>query len=168
MSEAVLELDTAEWDDLMQKLVSNMKRAQAFLKVAAQAFAFQDIDQHFRDEEGPDGPWAPRAEATQRRYAMIQSGQWRPPKGMRSGSFSPTNKVLQLTGFMRQATLPGNIEKVGSDAVRIFNNAIYSRRHNEGTDGMPKREFMWVSEAVQDKMLDTVMQLVLEDQSEGL
>src|SRR5688572_12420008 len=125
-------------------MVSNLKRAQAHLRVAAQAFAFQDIDAHFRDEMGPTGKWRARAAETQFRYSMVASGQWRPPKGSRAGSFSPSNKILQMTGDLRQETLPQNIEDVGGDGIRIFNSSIYGRRHNLGGDGVPAREFMWL------------------------
>jgi hypothetical protein len=172
MSEPVLELDTKEWDDLLEKMVSNLKRAQALLKTAALAYGFADIIDHFSEERGPDGGWTPRSPITQFRYAMIQSGQWRPPKGMRQGSFRPSNKLLQLTGAMRMEMLPkagaAHIALEGGDAVRLFNNAAYSGRQNDGGGGIPARPFMWLSEEAQDKMLDTIAKIIMEDQQEGL
>jgi phage gpG-like protein len=167
LSKADIEIDTSEWDSFLSKMVVNLKRAQVHLKVAAQAFAFQDIIAHFRDEEGPEGKWAPRSQETQRRYAMIQSGQWRPPKGARAGSFTPTNKLLQLTGDMRKSLMPteGGIKNVGSDAVMLFSNAEYSGRHDMGGGGIPARPFMWLSDATEEKMANTVLQLILEDQA---
>ncbi len=169
MSENVVELDMTEWDVFLSKTAVNFKRAQAHLRVAAQAFAFQDIISHFRDEQGPDGAWAPRSGTTQARYAMIQSGQWKPPRGARAGSFNPTNKLLQLTGNLRKSLLPteGEIKNIGSDGVMLFSNTEYSGRHDRGGGGIPARPFMWLSEQVQEKMVNTVLQLILEDDGPG-
>jgi hypothetical protein len=163
VSEADIEIDIKEWDGLFALISSNLKRAQKILKVAVQAFAFQDIIEHFRNEEGPDGKWSPRSPATQHRYAMINSGQWRPPKGMKAGSFNPSNKLLQLTGFLRQSIIPTNIKNEGNDGVRLFATAKYSGRHNDGTGGMPKRSFMWASESAQEKMVNMIAQMVMEE-----
>ena len=164
MSQVTLELNTSEWDTLIRQLSANVKKSQRFLKTAAGIYGFQDIIQHFRDESGPDGRWAPRSAVTQERYAMINSGQIKPPRGVAAGAFNPTNKLLQLTGTLRQSLLPTNkgIENHGSDSVRIFSNVVYSRRHNEGGDGVPKREFMWLSDGAQEKMVNAIIQMILE------
>lgn len=169
MSRVTITSETSGWEDLIKELFKNVGRAQKLLAVAAQAFAFQDIIQHFSDESGPDGPWQPRSEKTQFRYAMIQAGNWKAPFGMAAGSFSPTNKLLQLTGNMRKMLVPTNIEEVGDDAIRIFDNAIYSARHNYGdpSSGTPQREFMWLSDTANQKMADAISQMIVEGESGG-
>lgn len=157
MSETVVELDTAEWDRFLEAVTMNLGRAQAILRVAAQAYAFQDIIQHFADESGPDGAWKPWSDVTR---AIYEKKGW-------SG-----NKLLQATGKLRQSLLPGQgkIADEGSDAVRLFSNVEYSAIHNYGGPFMawgrpavmPKREFMWLSDDVQDKMLNTIAQMILE------
>lgn len=158
MSDTVVELDTTEWDGLLEKMTSNLAKAQAILRMAAQAFAFQDIIQHFADESGPDGRWPDWSPATQAIYAQRGWGG---------------NKLLQATGKLRQSLLPGQgkITEEGRDAVRLFSNVEYSALHNYGGPflawgkypaRMPQREFMWLSDDVQDKIVSTVAQLILE------
>lgn len=162
-TEASVTLDTQEWDGFLSALVKNLKRAQDALMVASEAYAFQDIIEHFRLEKGPDGAWPRRAPATDFRYLMIQIGQWKAPQGMRKGSFSPTNKLLQLTGHLRMSFLQNrDIRKHGRDAVAIYANAKYAARHNFGR-GVPKREFMWLSDTAQQKVVEAVAQIVMED-----
>lgn len=150
MSEITVDLDISEWEDFLGKLSRNVKKAQSVLFVAAQAYAFQDIIQHFSDESGPNGKWPDWSPATQKAYAA---------KGW-SG-----NKILQATGRLRQSLLPGRggIRKEGSDAVRLFTNIVYGARHNYGGGGIPQREFMWISDAAQEKMASTVAQMILEE-----
>lgn len=165
MSQVTITADVAGWEEMIQQLFEKSKASQKLLAVAAQAFAFQDIIKHFEDESGPDGKWKARSETTQKRYQAIFEGRWKPPRGMQPGTFNPTNKILQLTGNLRKANLPTNIEEVGDHAIRIFNNAIYSAIHNYGDEsrGMPQREFMWISDEANQKMAEAIMQMFLED-----
>jgi phage gpG-like protein len=159
VSEAVVELDLSEWDDLLKKMFANLGRAQALLRVSAQAYAFQDIIQHFADEMGPKGKWPDWSDSTKAVYAKLG---WL------------GNKKLQANGGLRMSLLPenGGIENVGADAIRLFTNKEYSAIHNYGGPFlawgkhpavMPQREFMWLSEAVQDKMVSAIAQMILEE-----
>lgn len=156
MSTAFITADISEWEDLLLKMFNKAGKAQKLLAVAAQAFAFQDIVDHFAKESGPDGDWKPRSAATQKAYAaLFSSGH---------AKFNPTNKILQLSGDMRKANLPTNIEDVGDNAIRIFNNMVYSATHNFGdaTRGIPQREFMWLSDTANKKMADAIIQMIAE------
>jgi phage gpG-like protein len=159
MSETTIELDTTKWDALLQRLANNVKRSQKILRVAAQAFAFQDIIDHFKNEESPDGRWKAWAEPTRRIYEKLG---WL------------GNKILQAKGYLRQSLMPGRgkIANHGTDGLRLFTNMEYSGIHNYGGPfrafgkypaTMPKREFMWLSEGAKQKMVDMVAQLIIEN-----
>lgn len=157
MSEATVELDVSEWDGFLDKVAANVARAQAIMALSAQTYAFQDIIQHFSDESGPEGAWKGWADSTR---AIYNAKGW------------GGNKILQATGKLRQSLLPGQgrVEDEGSDAIRLFSNVEYSAIHNYGGPFMawgkpammPKRTFMWLSEDVQDKMVNMIAQLMLE------
>lgn len=167
MSQVTLKLDTAEWDAIMGRLFKNLGKAQAVMRVAAQAVAFADIIDHFAKEEGPAGKWPARSAATQHRYEMIASGQWVPPRGTPRGAFRASNKLLQLTGHLRQSIMPTNVEKAGADGIRIFANAKYSARHDQGGGGTPQRQFMWLSGTAQTKMAEMIVKLFLESEGDA-
>lgn len=162
MSENRVVLDTKEWDQFFAGVTGKLKDVAGLLMSAASLFAFKDIIEHFSREEGPDGAWPKRSSATQQAYAKIAAGIWQPPKGMRAGSFNPSNKLLQLTGNLRQSINPTNMSRRGQDSINIFANAPYAGRHDEGGGGIPARPFMWLSDEVQDKMLDAILTMAME------
>lgn len=142
MSQAVVELDAKQWKEFFAKSRDNLKDLAKILSIAAGAFVFQDIDDHFRAESGPDGAWAPRREPYKSR--MERAGY---------------TKLLQVTGNLRQSILPTNIQRVSDDTISIFANAPYSGGLDEGTDNIKARPFMWASDEVQGKMLELVLEL---------
>ena len=154
-------LDTSEWTKWINGTAGKLKDVGKLLASAASLFAFKDIVEHFSKEEGPNGSWQKRSPATQIAYGKIAAGLWAPPRGMRAGSFSPSNKLLQLTGNLRQSIGPGNMT-VKRDSVTIFANAPYSAVHDEGGKNMPARPFMWLNDDVQEKMLDVILTMATE------
>lgn len=151
--------DDKEWRSFLSGLVSRANKADELLKRAFMTHGFQDIQDHFRQEEGPDGKWQRRAPSTQQMYANIREGRWKPPAGTRAGSYDPGNKVLQLTGRLRQSVVAGknNIKPYGRNAIKVFSNVEYSGKHDEGEGHIPKREFMWLSSSAQDKMTVNIL-----------
>lgn len=112
---------------------------------------FRDIMDHFKNEEGPNGKWQPWS----RVYAAHLE------KIGRSG-----NKILQFSGLLRQSFQPNNVKKV-DDGLMWFNTAPYSARHDEGLDGMPQRQFMWLSKSALDKLASQVIRYVESEKSNG-
>lgn len=159
---ASVSIDVREWDAFFDSIGVKIKNGANLLKVAFNTAGFKDVIDHFDKEEGPSGRWKPRAESTQTRYSLIASGRIAPPKGFKRGSFSPSNKLLQLTGNLRKSFLPGNIRKLDSQTIVFFNNALYSSGHDEGTKTIPQREFMWLSDRAQDRMAEIVLSLLSE------
>lgn len=143
-------LNAGEWTSFLSSVQSKIKDPSALLKTAFMTAGFQDIIKHFQDEKGPDGKWRPRSAETQAQYSL---------RNKRDSRYNPSNKLLQLTGFMRKAILPTNTKKISKNAIEIFNNAEYSNRHDMGTDGMPQREFMWFSDSAKDRMAQIISSL---------
>lgn len=142
MTAARVEFDAREWTDFLKKSEANLRDPARVLMAAAEAFLFQDIDQHFRSEEGPGGSWAQRKEPYRSR---IERAGYR--------------KILQVTGNLRGSIMPGNMVRASKDSVRVFANAPYSGYLDEGTPVMRGRPFMWASSIAQDKMIDLVLEI---------
>lgn len=106
----------------------------------------QDITDHFEKEQGPSGKWA----------------RWSPQYAIRQTRKGRV-KVLQDVGEMKKSVAPGNVRKV-SEGIEWFNLKEYSRKHDEGLGGMPKRTFMWLSDAGFDKIAEETLQYILEEQ----
>lgn len=168
MSDLVAQLDMSEWRKFLQEVQSKGRGVTKILRMVFNLFGFKDINEHFREESGPEGAWAKRKASTQAMYEAIASGRRNPPKGMARASFNPTNKILQLTGFLRQSILPTNIRNVTQNSIMIFSNAAYSRAHDEGgrDRGLAKRPFMWLSDSTLDKMAQSAAQFWLKSGEE--
>ena len=87
----------------------------------------QFVSQNFKKEGFQDG--------TLKRWAPA-SPQSRKPK---------TQNLLVKSGVLRNDT---RSRVIGEDRVQLINDAPYARRHNEGLDGMPKRQFMGKSKTL--------------------
>ena len=136
-------LDSKQWKAFIDGVGKKMKNAYPKLRSAVMVFGFKDIIDHFSKEEGENGRWKPRKASTQRSYS-------------RKGKAG--NKLLQDTGALRGSLIHGQTEKVGANNVLMFTQVPYAGRHNYGK-GMPKREFMWLS----DKALDNIAKMFLDE-----
>lgn len=140
------ELNAGEWVGFLSAVQSKVKNPSELLKAAFMTAGYKDIIQHFSDERGPMGKWRARSAETQYQYAM---------RSRYDSRYNPSNKLLQLTGNLRQSILPTNTKKVAYNAIEIFANAEYGGRHDRGED-MPRREFMWFSEDAKEKMAQVI------------
>lgn len=104
------------------------------LKSVVAVFLFKDVIDHFRKEEGPDGKWPDLNKS----YA-----KWKQGKGK--------TKKLILTGNLRQNFLPTNVRSHNVNSVAFFNPVNYGGQHDRG-EGVPQRQFMWISNRAQDLM----------------
>lgn len=113
--------------------------------MALSAVVFQDVDDHFQKEEGPDGRWAPWSKIYREHMERIGKGG---------------NKILQDEGKLRGGFMPTNYRKVG-EGILWFNPISYAHRHNEGTHGTPARTFMWLSDPASERIADVTLNFVL-------
>lgn len=161
MAEASIKLDMSEWEAFIASVKGKLKDGSKLLEAAFGVFGFQDIDKHFRDEQGPAGPWERRKPLTDAMYDLISAGKRQAPKGIAAGAFSSGNKLLQLTGALRKSILPANIRRKSNDSIAIFSNIkSYSGIHDRGGGRIPQREFMWLSASAQEKMASYILAML--------
>jgi phage gpG-like protein len=105
------------------------------------AIVFRDVMDHFAQEQGPEGKWAPWSPKYRRHMHSIGKGG---------------NKILQDSGRLRQSFNMAKWKTTG-DGIVWFNNAKtksgapYAKIHDEGGKYHPQREFMFLSnKAVED------------------
>lgn len=158
---AAIDIDLSEWRRMLAALKGKGERAQEILIAVFGTFGFKDIEDHFRNEEGPDGPWKRRAPSTQAMYAAIASGRRKAPLGIPPAAFNPSNKILQMQGFLRKSILPANFRKVGRDAVMLFSTVRWSKAHDEGSGKrrLPQRKFMWMSDDAMRDMAEAAVSM---------
>lgn len=118
---------------LLSKLM-DPKRWKRALKALVATVGFKDVVKHFQDQRGEDGRW-PKLNPS---YA-----RWKRRQGK--------TKMLVLSGQLRQGFLPSNITDAGRMGVALFNPVEYSGKHDRG-EGVPKRQFMWLSRSAMDLM----------------
>lgn len=142
--------ESREWDNFIRHIDEKVKEPTKLLRSVMFTWGFKDLDEHFRNEQGPDGRWQPRKESTNRAYDQL------------GGKYRSSNKILQLSGDLRKSVLPGGaqVSDKGRYAIAVVSDPDYGGRHNEGSRGMPKREFMWLSDNAVDRMAETILTLV--------
>lgn len=116
------------------------------------AIVFRDVMDHFKEEQGSDGAWAPWSEIYKKHMQKIG----------RAG-----NKKLQFTGRLRNSFQPDNVKKV-SKGLLWFNNAQingfpYAAAHDEGGDRLPQREFMWLSDKGAEQLSEQVLAFMKDE-----
>ena len=163
----VARLDDREWRLFFNGLLRETKDKPRLLKSAYSVFGFKDIIEHFKDEQGPDGKWQKRSESTNRRYESIGSGRSKLPKGFRRGTFSKSNKILQLTGKTRQSILTKTTKKRGTNKVEVLAGTNYSGKHDRGEGRFPQRKFMWLSDTALERMAQFIVETIFRRASRG-
>lgn len=145
---ADFEFDDSQWQSLLKKINTkwkDIKDRKTFGALVA-SVSYQDIIEHFEDETGPDGPWKKRKEPYK---------TWIEKQGH--------TKILQVTGHLRKSFVIASPKfRTDSSGVLVFNNTSYAQRHDEGTDGMPKRSFMWLSKKGLQKLVDQTIKWLAE------
>lgn len=140
--------DAREWEDMIRRIDKEIKDPRPILRAVFNTRGFKDVMQHFRNGEGPNGPWKPLAESTLKK------------RGNKAA-------MLQDTGNLRNGFLPENVADAGRHAIAFFNTAqnndgvYYGFNHDNGV-GVPQREFMWLSDDAQEDMLILILDMIVE------
>jgi phage gpG-like protein len=129
------------------KLIEAMQKAKTDLPrlLANQA------QNHFADSfkaGGWDGrPW--------KEVKRRQEGtpEYKYPK--KKGLSRRTKPILVKSGTLRRA-VSMSARVVTWDKIQLVVDLPYAERHNEGKDGMPKRQFMGDSQALKDKQIKLI------------
>lgn len=141
----------------MDKNASKIKGRHRDFVVLLSSLVFQDIDDHFRKEQGPKGKWKKWSSS----YASFMD------KIGKSG-----NLILQDSGRMRMSNIPiekGKQWRKISNGILWFNPAKtksgfpYAAHHDDGkSDGRNPRPFMWLSDKAMGKIAKQTNKFMLE------
>jgi len=162
MAIAELKFESKGWEDLLVKFKTQLGNPAPFLLRLGQTQGFSDIQQHFSEERGPEGSWAPWSPA----YARKRMGGIEERARKRRTSEGRIirkagGKILQDTGDMRNSLLPGSgsARIIDRQTVMLFSNKKYSRTHDVGDPkrNIPARPFMWISEKQKSLMAKSVV-----------
>lgn len=113
--------------DIYKKLdaLEDAVNTEEVLDVAG-AFVLNQIRTRFLAETGPDAPWEPS-----------KAGLARKAAGKGGGTMFASGDLFHSISLGRAGPL----------ARRIFTEMDYARKHNDGLDGLVRREFMAFNEA---------------------
>lgn len=131
--------DDKHWKGFIRTLDKNVKNPFPILKAAFATRGFRDVISHFNAEKGEKGKWK------------------KSQRAKREGG-----KTLQDTGNLRGGFLPRNIAKHGKNSIVFFNPVPYARKHDEGLDGLPQRDFMYLTDRAQEDMTKIILDLVIK------
>lgn len=137
-------------EELSNKIKTVENGASKFADVIS-AVVFQDVIAHFEKEEGIEGAWKPWSKMYAEHMRKIGKGG---------------NKKLQDTGRLRQSFMPDNYRTV-SEGILWYNPAKtgggfpYAAAHDDGGDGLPKREFMWLGTKAMEKIETITLDYIL-------
>lgn len=116
------------------------------------ATVFQDIIDHFKAEEGPEGSWDDWSPSYSDFMERIGKGG---------------NKILQNTGRLRNSFQPSNY-RAQSGGVLFFNPATtsegfpYAAAHDTGGKKLPQRKFMWMSKNAMEQLGAQTLEWLLD------
>lgn len=115
------------------------------------ALVFRDIQEHFKNEEGPDGKWTAWSAVYSMHMAKIGKSH---------------NKFLQDTGRMKNTFQPGSMYRKIGDGIMWYNPAKtqkgfpYAAAHDEGGPKLPARPFMWLSDKAMEKISSSTLKFI--------
>lgn len=163
-----------DFNSRVKDVAGSKKRLGAVLTT----IVYEDIINHFKNEEGSQGKWKEWSSSYElciagiiffrrigARTVMFFSDEVEnPPKPPRNDG-----KILQTEkGFLRQSFKPQSY-RTSTDGVTWFNNAKtksgfpYAEAHNEGGPKLPKRDFMWLSDKGMNKVEEQTLKFMLDD-----
>lgn len=137
----------------LQTNLSSIKGGEKEYVGLLSAIVFRDIEGHFRDEQGSEGPWEKRT--TQYASRLNKEGR---------GS----SKLLQISGRLRQNFVPNKDYRTSGQEIIWFNNAHtksgfpYAAAHDVGGSVLPQRDFMWLSKDGAEDISKQTLAFMLE------
>jgi phage gpG-like protein len=178
------EFDTEEVSDWLKEL----KRRSSDIKNALDKFArvmsvtvFQDVQDHFKQEMGPDGKWTPWSDTYQ--FAIQGLAVFRRINGrtvmLNPDNMKPKPKPPRKPGMILQdkGKLRNNFTKTRFRTTKgqivWFNNAKtktgfpYAAAHDEGGPRLPQRSFMWLSKSALNRMMEDTLKYLAEGETKG-
>lgn len=142
-----------DWLKEIEKRRKAIERRETAFGNAIGIFVFQDVLDHFKNEQGSEGKWAPWSSSYDARMKAIGKGG---------------NNILQDTGRLRNSFTPGQWRKT-SQGIEWYNPAKtkdgfpYAYAHDEGGPKLPKRDFMWLSDSAMNKISEATLAFLAGD-----
>jgi len=132
--------------DKFQGYMSDVSERLSDARIANLAVAqkaWKDVMEHFKNEEGPDGKWAPL------------NVSWT-LAARRKGKGTGSDKILQDNGDLRRSI---QFRSTKTDA-EVYTGLVYAGTHQYGrkmtirkrTITIPKRPFMWLSDKMKSRL----------------
>lgn len=134
----------------LSQVIANTKSATTHQRKYVDLIAvhvFQDIIDHFKKEQGPEGKWKAWSKIYREHLQRIGKAG---------------NKILQDTGRLRQGVQATNYE-ARRDGIAWYNRVSYAAAHDQGTKRLPKRSFMWLSKAAMKQISSTTLDFIADD-----
>lgn len=148
---AEFEFENEQWQSFLKKINlkwKDIENRKEFSNLAS-IVAFGDIIEHFEEERGPDGKWKPWSKMWAQRRELMGRG---------------SGKILQLTGRLRGSLFPDKgRSKPNNLGVLLYTNVVYAAAHQYGTDKLPARPFMWLSNKGMERLVSVTEKWLTED-----
>jgi hypothetical protein len=138
--------------DLLKRLVDKTEEISQRSRdytVLMSGIAFQDIQEHFQKQMGPNGKWQAWSERYRKRMIRIGKGG---------------NLILQDTGRLKGGFLPTNT-KAQRQGILWVNRVKYAATHDKGDSSrnIPPRTFTWLSDKAMKKMSKQTLLFILKE-----
>lgn len=143
-----------EFFSRISKNVKEIEEKDRVFWVGLQSIAFRDVVDHFEKQQSSTGKWQKWSEIYKKRMIALGKGG---------------NKILQDTGNLRQNIRLADSTNRIKQGQLLFNPAKtksgepYAKNHDEGLNGMPQREFMWISDKALNKMSKIMAEYTTKD-----
>lgn len=152
-----IKLDTSGWDSMLKRLSDKVNWKKMLRSIAA-VVSYKDVQDHFKKEAGPSGGWKawsePYKKFRQGVSARKASASGKKRAAKQGKSPAGLAKILHLEGNLQQSFITSSGQLAGSDkgenVAVLINPVKYAHRHDQGTKGMPQRQFMWLSNNAMD------------------
>ncbi len=150
--------DNKDANEMLKKLASRFKQIDdghgEFVGILS-TVVYRDIMEHFKDEEGSEGPWKPWSKVYQKHMEKVG----------RAG-----NKKLQYSGRLRMGVQPQNVRKAPGgfmwfDNAKTSKGFPYAEAHDEGGKQLPKRDFMWLSDKAMESLSNQLIRFANDGES---
>ena len=145
---ATFQFEDKQWQSFLKKINTKWKDIKHRKKFSdlVTIVAFKDIIEHFKEQKGPSGKWKQRKEPYK---------SWIEAKGK--------GNILQVSGDLRGSLELGEGKtRSNSEGIMLFTKVKYAAKHDQGLDGMPKRQFMWLSPKGMKSLVDQTLKWLSE------
>lgn len=129
-----ISVDDKDFIKKVNELVAKVKQPEKMLRTIVLPLMYQDVMAHFKNEQGPTGPWQRLSAKTLKRRG-------------------DNARILQDTGVLRGSFQRG-VEGTTGNLAFIGSAVGYSPTHQFGRGNIPARPFLWLSDDAKQRIID--------------